>query len=214
MKRRPTRLFASTRPARVGSASTLGCSRRTKARTARCHEAVQRAGAQPLAAVFVGGLGAGRFRFRRGAFRFRRRPFRFRRGALRFAAFAGAAGRLAFAGPVGLALRCGSAHRDLLIPLGPRRCGADTDVLALAANQSERNQGQSRAIAAYLAPIRQFLPDRERILGLGLNGGREGETSDMRGISIRKRGEIQTESRRHHNQELYQLSYVHRVAPM
>ncbi|HEX6780968.1 MAG TPA: hypothetical protein VF125_02950 [Solirubrobacterales bacterium] len=72
-----------------------------------------------------------------------------------------------------LAFRCGGAHCDLLIPLGPRRCGADTDVLALAANQSERNQGQSRAIAAYLAPIRQFLPDRARILGLGSNGCRK-----------------------------------------
>lgn len=33
------------------------------------HEVVQRAGAQPLAAVFIGGLRDGRFRFRRGALR-------------------------------------------------------------------------------------------------------------------------------------------------
>ena len=53
------------------------------------HEAVQRTGAQPLAAVLVGGLRAGRFRFRRGAFRF----------GTRFAGFTPAAR----AGPAGLA---------------------------------------------------------------------------------------------------------------
>jgi hypothetical protein len=50
------------------------------------------------------------------------------------------------------------------------------DVLALAAGQSERNQGQSASIAAYLASIWQFLPDGERILGLGLNEYAEHET--------------------------------------
>src|SRR4051794_2511548 len=39
------------------------------------HEAVQRAGAQPLAPVSVGGLRAGRNRFRRRPFRFRRNAF-------------------------------------------------------------------------------------------------------------------------------------------
>jgi hypothetical protein len=67
---------------------------------------------------------------------------------------------------------------------------ADTDVLALVAGQSERNQGQSARIAAYLAPIRQFLPDRERILGLGLNEKRRSETADLQAISVRKTAEI------------------------
>lgn len=50
-----------------------------------------------------------------------------------------------------------------------RPCETDTDVLVLVAGQSERNRGQSARIAAYMAPIRQFLPDGERNLGLGLN---------------------------------------------
>jgi hypothetical protein len=72
----------------------------------------------------------------------------------------------------------------------------EADVLALVAGQSERNQGQSRAIPAHIAPIRQFLPDRERVLGLGpiscrkpilrhagvlLNGARRIRTADLLG---------------------------------
>ena len=41
----------------------------------------------------------------------------------------------------------------LLIPFGRRRCDANTNVLALVAGQSERNQGQSAPIPAYMAPI-------------------------------------------------------------
>jgi hypothetical protein len=48
---------------------------------------------------------------------------------------------------------------------------ADVGALVLVAGHSARNQGQSRTIAAHL-PIRQFLPDRGRILGLGSNGCR------------------------------------------
>ncbi|MDX6635445.1 MAG: hypothetical protein QOF06_1648 [Solirubrobacterales bacterium] len=54
----------------------------------------------------------------------------------------------------GLEANVRASHRD-----------ADTDVLALAAGQSERNQGQSARIAAYLAPICQFLPGRKQISG-------------------------------------------------
>lgn len=55
-------------------------------------------------------------------------------------------------------------------------------VLALVAGQSERNQGQSRAIAAYVAPIRLFLPDGERHLGLGSDDCRNPDLATCRGF--------------------------------
>jgi hypothetical protein len=86
-------------------------------------------------------------------------------------------------------------------------------VLALAAGQSERNQGQSPPNAAYMATIWQFLPDRERILGLGLNEYAGHETADLRGFLLAEGAENRTRQSLDHKPELYQLSYCHRDSP-
>lgn len=83
---------------------------------------------------------------------------------------------------VGLALVAVVFTTISLFPFWASSRETDTHVLALVAGQSERNQGESARIAAYLRPIRQFLPDGERILGLGSNGGRGAETADLQAI--------------------------------
>jgi hypothetical protein len=64
-------------------------------------------------------------------------------------------------------------------------------------------------VSARISPL---VPERERQMGRGWKLPLESEVAALQALRLRVDDRIRTGDRLDHNQELYQLSYVHRAA--